>query len=88
MTAATPIPFETEATIPGPQTVVPGVRPVSMKARLEALAAHPGTEKAAKALRHRSGSLSSGARLRDPGNDVARNQMDLFSAAKPNPTTE
>ena len=41
MTAATPIPFETEATPIGPQALVPGVRPVSMKARLEALAAHP-----------------------------------------------
>ena len=41
MNAAAPIPFETEATSLGPQSLVPGVRPVSMKARLEALAAHP-----------------------------------------------
>jgi hypothetical protein len=30
MTAVAPIPFETEATSLGPQTLVPGVRPVSM----------------------------------------------------------
>jgi len=41
MNARAPIPFETEATSLGPQILVPGVRPVSMKARLEALAAHP-----------------------------------------------
>jgi hypothetical protein len=34
MSIASPIPFETEATHLGPQTLVPGVRPVSMKARL------------------------------------------------------
>jgi hypothetical protein len=77
MTAATPIPFETEGTSLGPQTLVPGVRPVSMKVRLEALAAHP--------LEPR--------RLQKPCDiglfdDVARNQMDLFSASNPNPTTE
>jgi hypothetical protein len=77
MTAAAPIPFETEATHLGPQTLVPGVRPVSMKARLEALAAHP------MACR----------RLQKPCDiglfdDVARNQMDLFSASNPQPTTE
>ena len=77
MTAATPVPFETEATAIGPQALVPGVRPVSMKARLEALAAHP--------LEPR--------RLQKPCDiglfdDVARNQMDLFSAVKFNPTQE
>lgn len=70
MSAAAPNPFETEATPVGPQTLVPGVRPVSMKTRLEALAAHP---------------LCSD-RLQKPCDiglfdDVARNQMDLFSAA-------
>jgi hypothetical protein len=77
MTAAAPIPFETEATSLGPQTLVPGVRPVSMKARLEALAAHPlGSDRLQKPC--------------DIGlfDDVARNQMDLFSASNPNPTTE
>ncbi len=69
MTAAAPIPFETEATPLGQQTLVPGVRPVSMKARLEALAAHP---------------LAS-MKLQKPCDvglfdEVARNQMDLFSA--------
>ena len=77
MTAGAPIPFETEATSLGPQTLVPGVRPVSMKARLEVLAAHP---------------LAS-MKMQKPCDiglfdDVARNQMDLFSADKPNPTTE
>ena len=69
MTATAPIPFETEATSLGPQSLVPGVRPVSMKARLEALAAHP---------------LISD-RLQKPCDlglfdEAARNQMELFSA--------
>jgi hypothetical protein len=77
MTAAASISFETEVTILGPQTLVPGVRPVSMKARLEALAAHP---------------LCSD-RLQKPCDiglfdDVARSQMDLFSADKPQLTQE
>lgn len=72
MTAAAPIPFETEATPLGQQTLVPGVRPVSMKARLEALAAHP----------------MASDRLQKPCDiglfdEAARNQMDLFSAATP-----
>jgi hypothetical protein len=77
MTAAAPIPFETEATPIGPQALVPGVRPVSMKARLEVLAAHP--------LACRRLQKPSDIGLFD---DVARNQMDLFSASNPNPTTE
>jgi hypothetical protein len=76
MIAAAPIPFETEATSLGPQTLVPGVRPVSIKARLEALAAHPlGSDRLQKPC--------------DIGlfDDVARNQMDLFSAnSQPQPT--
>lgn len=77
MTAAAPIPFETEATSLGPQTLVPGVRPVSMKARLEALAAHP---------------LAS-IKMQKPCDiglldDVARNQMDLFSATTLTKTQE
>jgi hypothetical protein len=72
MSAAAPIPFETEATPIGPQALVPGVRPVSMKARLEVLAAHP---------------LAS-MKMQKPCDiglfdDVARNQMDLFSATTP-----
>jgi hypothetical protein len=76
MIAAAPIPFETEAIAIGPQTLVPGVRPVSMKARLEALAAHP----------------MASDRLQKPCDiglfdDVARNQMDLFSTnSQPQPT--
>jgi hypothetical protein len=77
MIATAPIPFETETTLLGPQTLVPGVRPVSMKARLEVLAAHPLVSQ----------------RLQKPCDiglfdDVARNQMDLFSTNNPNPTTE
>lgn len=74
---AAPIPFETEATSLGPQTLVPGVRPVSMKARLEVLAAHPlGSDK-----------------LQKPCNiglfdEVARNQMELFSATTQPQRTE
>jgi hypothetical protein len=72
MNATAPIPFETEATHLGPQTLVPGVRPVSMKARLEVLAAHPMASE----------------RLQKPCDiglfdNVARNQMDLFSANSP-----
>ena len=77
MTAATPIPFETEATAIGPQALVPGVRPVSKKARLEALAAHPlGSDRLQKPC--------------DIGlfDDCLRNQMDLFSADKPKSTQE
>jgi hypothetical protein len=77
MIAAAPIPFEAETTSLGPQTLVPGVRPVSMKARLEALAAHPlGSDRLQKPC--------------DIGlfDDVARNQMDLFSASNPNLTQE
>ena len=69
MSDLAPIPFETEATVLGPQSLVPGVRPVSMKARLEALAAHPLVSD----------------RLQKPCDlglfdEVARNQMELFSA--------
>jgi hypothetical protein len=77
MIAIAPIPFETEATAIGPQALVPGVRPVSMKARLEALAAHP----------------MASDRLQKPCDiglfdDMARNQMDLFSASNANQTQE
>lgn len=77
MNSASSIPFETEVTPLGPQTLVPGVRPVSMKARLEALAAHP----------------MASDRLQRPCDiglfdDVARNQMDLFSATTQPKTQE
>jgi hypothetical protein len=72
MTVVAPTPFETEATAIGPQTLVPGVRPVSIKARLEALAAHP--------LASRRMQKPCDIGLFD---DVARNQMDLFSANNP-----
>jgi hypothetical protein len=72
MSAIAPIPFETEATSLGPQMLVPGVRPVSMKARLMVLAAQP------------LGSI----RMQKPCDlglfdEVARNQPDLFSANSP-----
>ena len=72
MNAALPIPFETEPSPVGEQCLIVGVRPVSMKARLEVLAAHPMVSD----------------RLQKPCNiglfdDVARNQMDLFSTATP-----
>ena len=70
MNARAPIPFETEATSLGPQILVPGVRPVSMKARLEALAAHPLV----------SDRLQKACNL-GLFDEAARDQMDLFSAA-------
>ena len=72
MSAIAPISFDTEATVQGQQVLVPGVRPVSMKARLEVLAAHPlGSDRLQKPC--------------DIGlfDEVARNQMDLFSTYKP-----
>lgn len=77
MNAAAPIPFETEATSLCPQTLVPGGRPVPMKARLEVLAAHPlGSDRLQKPC--------------DIGlfDDVTRNQMELFSAEKSKQTLE
>ena len=77
MNAIAPISFDTEATVQGQQVLVHGVRPVSMKARLEVLAAHPlGSNRLQKPC--------------DIGlfDDVARNQMELFSINKPKPTQE
>jgi hypothetical protein len=77
MNAAPDISFETEPTAIGEQTLIPGVRPVSMRARLQALAAHPLVS----------------AKLQKPCDiglfdEVARNQLDLFSASNPKTTTE
>ena len=77
MSAIAPIPFDTEATVQGQQVLVLGVRPVSMKARLEVLAAHPlGSDRLQKPC--------------DIGlfDDVAWNQMELFIINKPKPTQE
>ena len=68
MSEASPIPFETEATDQGEQKLIHGVHPVSMKARLNVLAAHPLAP----------------TRLQKPCDiglfdDVARNQLDMFS---------
>jgi hypothetical protein len=77
MSMAPDIPFETEPTPIGEQTLIPGVQPVSMRARLQALAAHPLVS----------------ARLQKPCDiglfdELARNQLDLFSAPNPKTTTE
>ena len=74
MSAASATPFETEPTPIGEQSLIPGVRPVSIRARLEALAAHPLVS----------------LRVQKPCNlglfdEDARNQLDLFSACNPRP---
>ena len=70
MSEASSIPFETEATDQGEQKLIHGVHPVSMKARLNVLAAHPLAP----------------TKLQKPCDlglfdDVARNQLDMFSTA-------
>jgi hypothetical protein len=70
MSECSPIPFETEATQQGEQKLIHGVHPVSMKARLTVLAAHPLAP----------------SKLQKPCNiglfdDVARNQLDMFSTS-------
>ena len=74
MSAASCNPFETELTPIGEQLLVPGVRPVSLRARLQALAAAPLVP----------------LRLQKPCDlglfdEDARNQLDLFSAPSPKP---
>ena len=68
MTGELPIPFETEPTPIGEQTLIPGVRRVSVYERLMVLAAQPLLPKKPQ----RSCDLG----LFD---EVARDQMDLFS---------
>jgi len=73
MSGDLPIPFETEPTPIGEQTLIPGVRRVSIYERLMVLAAQPLGPK----------------RLQKPCDlglfdEVARNQLDLFS---PKPQT-
>lgn len=73
MSGELPIFFETEPTPIGEQTLIPGVRRVSIYERLMVLAAQPlGPKKSQKPC--------------DLGlfDEVARNQLDLFS---PNPPT-
>ena len=70
MSEACPIPFETEATDQGEQKLIHGVHPVSMKARLNVLAAHPLAP----------------TKLQKPCDlglfdEVARNQLDMFSTS-------
>ena len=72
MSSNLPIPFETEPTSMGEQTLVPGVRRVSIYERLMVLTALPlGSHRLQKPC--------------DLGlfDDVARNQMELFSANSP-----
>jgi hypothetical protein len=67
--------FETEPTPLGEQTLVPGVAPVSLKARLQVLAAQPlASSKAQKPC--------------DIGlfDELARCQLDLFSTPTPKPS--
>ena len=70
MSEASLIPFETEATEQGEQKLIHGMHPVSMKARLNVLAAHP----------------MASTKLQKPCDlglfdDVARNQLDMFSTS-------
>jgi hypothetical protein len=70
MSEACPIPFDTEVTDQGEQRLILGVHPVSMKARLCVLAAHPLAP----------------TKLQKPCNiglfdEVARNQLDMFSTS-------
>ena len=70
MSECSPIPFETEVTDQGEQKLIHGVHPVSMKARLSVLAAHPLAP----------------SKLQKPCNiglfdKVARNQLDMFSTS-------
>ena len=70
MSECSPIPFETEATDQGEQKLIHGVHPVSMKERLNVLAAHP----------------MASTKLQRPCDlglfdDVARNQLDMFSTS-------
>ena len=70
MSEASPISFETEPTNQGEQKLIHGVHPVSMKARLNVLAAHPLAP----------------TRLQKPCDiglfdEVARNQLDMFSTS-------
>ena len=72
MSGELPTPFETERTPLGEQTLVPGVRRVSIYERLMVLAAQPLGPK----------------RLQKPCDlglfdEVARNQLDLFSPNSP-----
>jgi hypothetical protein len=72
MNSNLPIPFETEPTPIGEQTLVPGVRRVSIYELLMVLVAQPlGSIKMQKPC--------------DLGlfDDVARNQMELFSVNSP-----
>ena len=71
MSEAFHIPFETEATEQGEQKLIHGVHPVSMKARLNVLAAHPLAP----------------TRLQKPCDiglfdDVAKNQLDMFRTSR------
>ena len=70
MSDGSPIPFETETTDQGEQKLICGVYPVSMKARLNVLAAHP----MAPSKLQKSCNIG----LFD---EVARNQLDMFSTS-------
>ena len=63
----TPVPFETEATPEGEQTLVPGVRPLTERDRLALLTARPLTPRVPQ-------------KPLDIGlfDETARNQLNLF----------
>ena len=70
MSECSPISFETEVTNQGEQKLICGVHPVSMKVRLNVLAAHP----------------MSPTKLQKPCNlglfdEGLRNQLDMFSTS-------
>jgi len=69
MSGDLPLPFETEPTPIGEQTLIPGVRRVSIYERLMVLAAQPLVPKKSQ-------------RPCDLGlfDEMARNQLDLFSS--------
>jgi len=77
---------QSEVTPGGVQTLVPGVAPVSLRARLDVMARKPVTPKRGPILQ-KPCDIGLGACPRaglwpDPGNEAARNQLDLIDAIR------
>lgn len=75
---------QSEDTPEGVQTLVPGVAPISLRARLDVMTRKPVTPKRG-ALPQKPCDIGLGACPRaghrpDPGNESARNQLDLIDA--------
>jgi len=70
-----PLPFETEPTDAGEQTLVPGVRPLTLKDRLEARMAAPMAPRRNPDARQKPLDIG----LFD---EAARNQLDLMDLIK------